>query len=183
MTEIGERWGTLTKEQQIYLAQTMGGQRQVNQLMALFDNWTTYSELLNVSLEAEGTLAQKNARYMDSLEAKMEQFGAAGERVKNSLINEDTLKGTYEVLTTLTDLLGSFIDGIGGGGTALLGLASTATYVFKDVIARELNDFIVNFQQQLNNEKIKNQDIEATRKFGKGQGYKEGVIENLVQNK
>ena len=31
-------------------------------------------------------------------------------------------------------LLGSFIDGIGGGGTALLGLASTATYVFKDVM-------------------------------------------------
>ena len=42
MEEIGGRWQDLTREQQIYLAQTMGGQRQVNQLMALFDNWTTY---------------------------------------------------------------------------------------------------------------------------------------------
>jgi len=83
----------MTKEQQVYLAQTMGGQRQVNQLMALFDNWTTYSELLNTSLESEGTLAEKNTRYMESLGAKMEQLGAAGERVKDALINENELKG------------------------------------------------------------------------------------------
>ena len=85
MEEIGGRWKDLTREQQIYLAQTMGGQRQVNQLMALFDNWTTYSELLNTSLDAEGTLAEKNSRYMESLGAKMEQLGAAGERVKDEI--------------------------------------------------------------------------------------------------
>ncbi|MBO7079186.1 MAG: hypothetical protein J6W64_05195 [Bacilli bacterium] len=50
MEEIGERWGTLTREQQVYLAQTMAGQRQYNQLISLFDNWTQYSEMLNVSL-------------------------------------------------------------------------------------------------------------------------------------
>jgi len=77
MEEIGERWQTLTKEQQIYLASTMGGQRQVNQLMALFNNWTTYSDLLNISLESEGTLAEKNSRYMESLGAKMNQLAAA----------------------------------------------------------------------------------------------------------
>jgi len=52
MEEIGERWTSLSREQQVYLSRIMGGQRQVNQLMALFDNWTTYSELLNTSLES-----------------------------------------------------------------------------------------------------------------------------------
>jgi hypothetical protein len=36
---------------------------------------------------------EKNAIYLDSLEAKMEQFGAAGERVKAALIDEEDLKG------------------------------------------------------------------------------------------
>jgi len=87
----------------------MGGQRQVNQLMALFDNWTTYSELLNTSLESEGTLAQKNSVYLESLGAKMEQLGAAGERVKASLIDSESFGNVIELLTTGTNLLGTFI--------------------------------------------------------------------------
>lgn len=146
MEEIGGRWQDLTREQQIYLAQTMGGQRQVNQLMALFDNWTTYSELLNTSLESEGTLAEKNARYMESLGAKMEQLGAAGERVKAALINENEIKGVVDVLTQATNLLGIFIEGLGGGSNALLTLGSIATSVFSDTIAKEINNIIINFQ-------------------------------------
>jgi len=34
----------------------MGGMRQVNQVMALFENWATYSDLLNDSLSAQGSL-------------------------------------------------------------------------------------------------------------------------------
>jgi hypothetical protein len=34
----------------------MGGQRQVNQIIALFDNWDKYTETMKVAAEAEGTL-------------------------------------------------------------------------------------------------------------------------------
>ena len=183
MEEIGGRWQDLTREQQIYLAQTMGGQRQVNQLMALFDNWTTYSELLNTSLESEGTLAEKNARYMESLGAKMEQLGAAGERVKDALINENELKGGVQALTNLVNLMGNFIESIGGGSTALLAFGALATQVFQDTIARQINNVITNIQNKNNNELIKQQDIENTRDFGESQGYKEGVINNLIDRK
>ena len=183
MEEIGGRWQDLTREQQIYLAQTMGGQRQVNQLMALFDNWTTYSELLNTSLESEGTLAEKNARYMESLGAKMEQLGAAGERVKDALINENELKGGVQTLTNLVNLMGNFIESIGGGSTALLAFGSLATQVFQDTIARQINNVITNIQNRKNNDLIKQRDIENTRDFGESQGYEEGVINNLVDRK
>ena len=39
----------------------------------------------------------------------MEQLGAAGERVKASLIDSDSFKGVIDLLTTGTNLLGSFI--------------------------------------------------------------------------
>ena len=183
MEQIGDRWQDLTREQQIYLAQTMGGQRQVNQLMALFDNWTTYSELLNVSLESEGTLAEKNARYMESLGAKMEQLGAAGERVKDALINENELKGGVQALTNLVNLMGNFIESIGGGSTALLAFGALATQVFSNTIAKEFNSIITNFQDKARNEEIKKQDQEATRLFAADKSYSEGITTHLVDNK
>ena len=183
MEQIGDRWQDLTREQQIYLAQTMGGQRQVNQLMALFDNWTTYSELLNVSLESEGTLAEKNARYMESLGAKMEQLGAAGERVKDALINENELKGGVQALTNLVNLMGNFIESIGGGSTALLAFGALATQVFSNTIAKEFNSIITNFQDKARNEEIKKQDQEATRLFAADKSYSEDITTHLVDNK
>lgn len=189
MEQIGDRWQDLTKEQQIYLAQTMGGQRQVNQLMALFDNWTTYSELLNVSLESEGTLAEKNARYIESLGAKMEQLGAAGERVKDALINENELKGGVQILTNLVNLTGNFIESIGGGSNALLTFGSIILNVFSGTISKELNNIIVNFQNIHDRAAQLDQDFSNVQKFaealGKGLGSQSqnNVISNLLDRK
>jgi hypothetical protein len=59
----------MSKDQQIYLAQTMAGQRQFNNLVALFDNWGQYQDMLNTSMNATGSLEQKNSIYMESLQA------------------------------------------------------------------------------------------------------------------
>ena len=183
MQEIGSRWDTLTKEQQIYLATTMGGQRQVNQLIALFDNWTTYSELLNTSLESEGTLAQKNSVYLESLGAKMEQLGAAGERVKASLIDSESFGNVIDLLTTGTNLLGAFIQSIGGGGTALLGLGGIATQVFGGVISKEINTAITNFQNMRFNIEQGKKEMALTQQFGESQGYQQGAINEMLDAK
>ena len=58
--EIGEKWTTLTREQQISLAQTAAGTRQYNNLLALFDNWDMYNEALRTSQNAAGTLNEQN---------------------------------------------------------------------------------------------------------------------------
>jgi len=55
----------------------MAGQRQYNNLLALFENWGKYTDLLNVSLESQGATAEKNSIYLESLAAHMEQLGAA----------------------------------------------------------------------------------------------------------
>jgi TP901 family phage tail tape measure protein len=46
MEEIGAKWGDMSREQQVYLAQTMAGQRQYNNLLALFDNFDKYNAAL-----------------------------------------------------------------------------------------------------------------------------------------
>jgi hypothetical protein len=46
---------------------------------------------------------------MESLGAKMEKLGAAGERVKASLIDSESFGGVIDILTTGTNLLSTFI--------------------------------------------------------------------------
>jgi hypothetical protein len=43
-------------------------------------------------------------------------------------------------------LLGTFVESIDGGGSALLGLGGIATQVFSGTIAKEINKIVVNFQ-------------------------------------
>jgi len=88
---------------------------------------------------------------MESLSAKLEQLGAAGERVKDSLIDENALKGIVEVGTSVTNTFGSFIESIGGGSNALLALGSVFTQVFSGTIAKEINNVITHYQNLKNN--------------------------------
>jgi len=100
---------------------------------------------------------------MESLGAKMEQLGAAGERVKAALIDEEAVKGGVEALTSLTNLVASFIESIGGGSSALLALGSIATQIFSGVISKEISNLITNFQNAKYNAEALNAEIALTQ--------------------
>ena len=181
--EIGGKWENLSREQQIYLARTMAGQRQYNNLLALFENWSKYTDLVNVSMDAQGTTMQKNSRYMDSLAAHMEQLGAAGQRVKSAMIDSDSFKDLIDLGTTLTNLFANFIESIGGGGNALLALGGIATQVFSGVISREINNIILNQQRARDNLNQLNADIQMTEKYGEIQGLSNEAINQTIELK
>lgn len=181
--EIGGKWGTLSREQQIYLARTMAGQRQYNNLLALFENWGKYTDLVNISMQSQGTTMQKNARYMDSLAAHMEQFGAAGERVKAALINEDDLKGLVDFGTDIVNLFGNLIESIGGGRGALINFGTLFVQLFSGTISKEINNVITHFQTLRNNALLMQKEISMTELFGQSKGYSDGTIEYLINAK
>ena len=181
--QIGGKWESLTREQQAYLASTLGGQRQITQVMALFDNWGKYTDLLNVSLEAQGTLAEKNSRYMESLGAKMEQLGAAGERAKAAMIDEGDMKGVVQLATAVTTLFANFIESIGGGTNALIGFGGIFTQLFSGVITKEIDSIVTNMQRVKSNAEIIKNDVMQTELMGRSQGYQEGTIKEMVDAK
>ena len=94
---------------------------------------------------------------MESLGAKMEQLGAAGERVKDALIDSDSMKTVIEALTSVTNLVANLFETMGSGQTVLLALGSTIAQLFSGTIAKEINNVIVNMQNMKTNaETIKN---------------------------
>ena len=175
MEEIGQRWGTMTKEQQVYLAQTMAGQRQMNNLIALFDNWDMYTKELNISLEAQGTLDQKNARYMESLAAHTKEFEAAEEGLIQSFADSDSFKGFVDLGTEAIRMMTSLVEGIGGGGNAILALGSIATSVFSGVISKEINSLVTNFQNAKFNAEQLNQVIANTKSVAAIEGISDNT--------
>ena len=81
----------------------------------------------------------------------MEQLGAAGERVKNALINEDDLKGGITALTNLVNLFGNFIESMGGGTNVLIGFGGLLAQIAAPAIASELNNIAENAKRTKEN--------------------------------
>lgn len=143
--EIGAKWKSMSREQQIALAQTMAGTRQYNNLLALFDNWGMYEKAVQTSANAAGTLSQQNEEYLDSLEAKMQQLTTTAEDLYLSLFDSDSFKDGIDLLTKGVDVLGQFVESVGGGGTVLLSLGTIMTRVFSKQISQSIATTATNF--------------------------------------
>ena len=146
LEQIGSRWNTLSKAQQIYLAQTMGGQRQITQISALFENWTTYSDLLNDSLTAQGTLNQKNNIYLESTAAHMRQLSAETERTYDIMFNQDTVNSFADIFKTALKTFNDYLEGIGGGANVFVNFGAAVANIFNKQIGTAINNQIQQFE-------------------------------------
>lgn len=156
LEEVGNKWSTMTREQQIALSQVMAGTRQYNNLLALFDNWEMYSDALVTSQNSLGTLQQQQDIYMERTTAHLHQLEAAWERVFDSFVDNKGVNSLIDVFTTLTNLLGNFTEAIGGGGTALMMFGSIATKILSKNMSQGIHTFIKNQSaDKVNAEKVR----------------------------
>ena len=89
LSEMGAKWETLNKSQQVALAQTVAGTRQYNQLIALLDNFDFYEQNLSSAQNADGTLQAQADIYAESWEAAKDRVTAEAEEIYNQLLNDE----------------------------------------------------------------------------------------------
>lgn len=130
LDELGGKWGTLAKDQQLALAQTVAGARQYNQLVTLLDNWDSFQKNLSTANNAEGTLDEQAKIYAESWAAAKDRVTASLEEIYSKLIDDDFLIKMTDALSKFIDIVNSAIDGVGGlkGVISLLGLALTNAF-------------------------------------------------------
>ena len=163
MEEIGGKWGDLTREQQVYLAQTMAGQRQYNNLLALFDNFEQYNKALATAQNAAGTLQEQQDIYMESTAAHLQVLKASVEDIYDSLADTDSINGLIDGLSTAATFTANLVDGLGGGGAILRSLGAIGVTVFSEQIAKGINTTITNLQVAGENARQFDQALQATR--------------------
>ena len=146
LDELGSKWNTIAKDQQIALAQTVAGTRQYTQLIALMDNWDFMQENLETARNAEGELDRQARIYSEGWEAASKRVRAALENIYNKLVDRkfftDLANGIEDSLSAVSGL----IEGLGGLKGILLTIAQIAMTHYAKEMPRILNNLSQNFQ-------------------------------------
>ena len=131
LDEMGSKWQTLSKDQQVALAQTVAGVRQYNQLVSLMDNWNngdsdSMSANLATAYGATGELQKQADVYAESWEAAQKRVQASAEALYESLIDDEFFINLLDGASKFLDFIKQAIDGLGG----MKGLLATiSTYI------------------------------------------------------
>lgn len=163
--EVGSKWSSLSREQQIALAQAMAGTRQYNNLLSLFDNWNMYTDALNTSKNAAGALQEQQDIYMESTAAHLQKLSTEVERTYDIIFDESVINGLADVFTGLLTGVNNFFDSLGGGLPLLASFANNIMMLSNKQIAKGIEENIIeNIESSRNNkEQLKMQEAILAR--------------------
>lgn len=143
LDELGEKWTSLNKAQQVALAQTVGGVRNYTSLITLMDNWEDFQNNVVTSQLAEGTLQAQADIYAKSWEAAQQRVKTASQGIYDTLISSDFFKGFNNILAGSLNLLGDIGKSLGTGGS-LAGISSLILGLRGDAISKSIDNTVNN---------------------------------------
>lgn len=125
INEVGQNWNNWTEEQQLAIAQLVGGTRQYGQFLSLMQNFDKYQKNLNSArTETGSTLEQQYTQALDSIESRAENAAEAWHRAFSNVFNADQIKTFYKVIEQTGEAAGSFLEAIGGAPGIFLAIAT-----------------------------------------------------------
>lgn len=114
LDELGDKWQLLGRDQQVALAQAVGGVRQYQQFIALIDNWSKVQKNIEIARNSDGTLAKQQAIWSQSFEAATKRVEEAKKQLYEDLINDDALMKLNDIFAGLLHGIGNVIKDAGG---------------------------------------------------------------------
>ena len=103
--ELSEKWNTLDRNSQRYIATIAAGSRQQSRFIAMMEDYDRVKQLVEVTEAAEGRSQQQFEKNADSIQFKLQQLKTAWEQFRLSLANSDTFKHIIDMFTSLVDTL------------------------------------------------------------------------------
>lgn len=127
---LAEKWDSLDSNTQKYIASTIAGTNQLNNFLALMNNFDHAIEATETALNSAGSAARENSRYMEGLEAKTQAVKATFQELANAVIDSGLVKGILDLANGFLQLLNSpvgvfvtqtsLLTGVLWGGTGLI---------------------------------------------------------------
>ena len=144
LDDTAERWGTLSRAQQMATAQTVAGVRQYNNFISLMDNWDDMEDNLQTAKTSDGTLQEQADIYAESWEAARDRVRAAAEAIYQDLLDDDFFITALNGVEHLLDAVDNLIKGLGGIPGVLTIIGGAMLSAFGKDIARQMNDTFYN---------------------------------------
>jgi TP901 family phage tail tape measure protein len=143
---LAEKWDTLDNNSQKYIATTIAGTTQLNNFLALMNNFGHAVDATNKALDSQGSAMRENSAYMESIQAKLSQVQSTFQDFANNVISSDLAKAVLDLANGLLQIantdLGQIVTQIvlltslGWGATSLtkaLGIFKVGIEQFKNL--------------------------------------------------
>ena len=147
LQSLYEKWGDLDGNTQKYIATTIAGTTQLNNFLALMNNFGHAVDATNTALESQGSAMRENSAYMESVQAKLSQLQSTFQDFANNIIGSDLAKGILDIANALLQLANTplgqvvtqilLLTSLGWGATSLvkaLKIFSVAKLQFANLI-------------------------------------------------
>lgn len=123
MEDISEVYDDLNDPDKADLTEILFGKQRGNQGAALIQAFQSgqIQKALEATLNAEGSAMQEQERWLESLEAKIQQFEAAFQSLSSTVLDSGLLKWFVDFGTDTVKVLDTVVDKLGSLGTIGLG--------------------------------------------------------------
>ena len=179
LDEMGAKWQTLSKDQQVALAQTVAGTRQYNQLIGLMANYDTFKENIEIAKNATGELTKQQEIYMKSTAAHLDKLQASAERLYKNLIDSDGVNSLIDLFSGLVTGVSEYVEAIGGSGPILSQFGALLLNVFGKTFSQSIATTISNFKILNEQAEQINAQLELLQRF-KGIEINDGSYTTLL---
>ena len=107
LTDLHKQWGNLNKEQQTAIALEMGGKNQMEVFMATMNNFDTAIKATNTAMNAQGSAANENSKYLESMQGHLQNLQSAWSEFANAMVKSSMLNKGMDILAEMLHFLSS----------------------------------------------------------------------------
>lgn len=138
------RWDSLSRAQQVALAQSVAGIRQYSQFMSLMDNSDAFKQNVEWAKDSTGELENQYTFFENSVQGAKKRIENDLEEIKNSFLQDDFLKGVLNGVDSLLGYTNKLLDSLGGVPTILTTILAIALKLYGSEAAARLQGMISN---------------------------------------
>lgn len=101
MKEISAVWNELSDINQAGLLEKIAGKTRANQISALITNWSQVEKALETANNSSGSATKENAKYVDSIEGKINVVKASAQEFSKTAFSDDFLKSVLDTINSI----------------------------------------------------------------------------------
>jgi TP901 family phage tail tape measure protein len=139
LVDVGNKWDTLSSIEQAYIATSLAGTRQQPRLLAIFNDFARTKELIQISTDAVGGLANQHREYMQGAEAALAGLKTSWEGFIMTFTDSDLIVGLIQLVTGLMNAFNSLIGMIGNSATINMAALVALGFAFGNLLVQQVN--------------------------------------------
>ena len=187
LDELGNKWATLTANQQAAVAKALAGTRQQSRLVAIMENYDKVLDYQQKSMNSIGATTAQQVTYLEGMEAATNNLQSAYQSLIQSIVKSDEAIGVVNTLRGVLQWIGDFLKQP-AGRIALISTIATMLLKSKQLMERiksTVDQLIASLSQVRREERqildIRNKELTAEKQLLVSAQSRRGITSGSVR--